>query len=1520
MSTRPIPTLRTPRKRKEENKDENVSLSTIKPIDGRIELVRKNLTTLEGLGDQPRLEFLYLRDNYLTSWQEVGVMSSLKILDIGNNSFTSLRFLSQIPGLRQLYANCNNIVSLSDMPSMPQLEHLSVSHNSIESLVGMPDLPSLRGLCLTGNSLTSFVGFPHLPRLEIIRLGDNPLTEVADTITATTDPNAPTWRQLVIALAGKNLRKIDGADISEDDTRAAANLPSMLIPALQAGYLVGSGLDDDTRTFADPTKLVDDVCAYVVEAQRQELIESQIELAHLTTMPEVVEENKPVTGEIELHANDEVEQHPQWFSWNPATHAFQPIPGATDFTYTPQSTDIGCCLRFEVLVTRGDEPLCTVFALSPDVLETEPECLAIKFDGLPMETETLAIDRKYVGGVEAVRAHETLPFSTVTWSRVSQDGVRTEIASGAFANHDRYTLTLADVDHVIEASYTPARNDGIVGKEVVCCTEAPIKAAKPSAKAVKVVSEDPEAGFVEHVTLQGTGVYYGGRQGMCQYRWYRESQPATPRARARAHREGASTAPTGDPTSDAWAVIEGATAQTYIPTLADVMHHLMFEFTPVSDDGEVGVPRTYVTEMIRPAPPLIIDPAVQGSCLEGEELYVTGKYVGGHEGNSNLQWFVESSKTKAGQPKFTRIANATGRTFTPRREFIGKYVSVKYTPVRDDGVRGDVVVAVSPEAISAAPPTVSRLEIRSFDKTQGTKIVLGIGYLGGTEGETTVSWYRSAPGIETAPDADSDRDWELACDVASCSGRGSIEYVSTSQDIGCWLRVKIVPARDDGIVGNAKTLVMPEAIVAAAPTFERFEFDGEFVEGKTVTLNAVYHGGQPGKHDIEWRVYNSDSDEGVPVDMSELEFSEDGTMTVLRIDSEHVGKRFGARGRPVRVDGTVGPEYTVARSDVVCFAPPAAQLRIIGEPVQGNILDVDVAYIGGKEGASRVRWLASMEEAKEGRKTQVSTRPVGDQCRYTPQAGDVGRTLTIEYTPVRSDGVVGKPCRASVGPVAPCDPAVTAVDIPAQIVEGAPVVLTYSYIGGVEGDTQVSWFTKNTPEDAWTVVSAEREFTPHHNHIGLYLKVEIIPVRTDGVRGEKAVAECSTPIVCGQPTASDVHLEEVAEIPGAFRICYTYSGGEEGESTFRWYRTTTVGSRTRSVIKSATRRVYRATRKDVDCTITGQVVPVRSDKVTGKKVFTEPTDKIRNDVDFAEPTIFEMTLTDAVENTPCAVAGVFDNCTPDSCQYVWTLIDKDGTQTPLDVTGPQFTPLYEHIGMRLAVQCTPVDEEGIVGRMTSAESGTIVAGPPTAKITPVSGKDIGEDAVVELQYLGGDEGETRVVWMRSKETVPEGGLPANAEYEAVYSSVTGPNSPSQLNLPFLAADLDHAVKLRVIPVRSDGKEGEIIDVPLGNSKVGVTEEVQAKIGGHDTVFNVTLLDVTKDAARSMVIEHGKLKFRKGRKTLTKTAIGPTTTIELLEGLRMSVKLGDMAFECEASDAMSRNVLVLSVNKIKAAAK
>ncbi|ONM51327.1 187-kDa microtubule-associated protein AIR9 [Zea mays] len=150
------------------------------------------------------LEFVYLRDNLLSSLEGIEILKGVKVLDLSFNDFKLPGFepLGNCVVLQQLYLAGNQITSLASLPELPNLEFLSIAQNRLKS-VCMARQPRLQVLAASRNKISTLKGFPHFPSLEHLRVEENPLLEM------------PHLEAASILLIGPTLKKFNDRGMPE---------------------------------------------------------------------------------------------------------------------------------------------------------------------------------------------------------------------------------------------------------------------------------------------------------------------------------------------------------------------------------------------------------------------------------------------------------------------------------------------------------------------------------------------------------------------------------------------------------------------------------------------------------------------------------------------------------------------------------------------------------------------------------------------------------------------------------------------------------------------------------------------------------------------------------------------------------------------------------------------------------------------------------------------------------------------------------------------------------------------------------------------------------------------------------------------------------------------------------------------------------------------------------------------------------------------------------------------------------
>lgn len=159
-----------------------------------------------------------------------------------------------------------------------------------------------------------------------------------------------------------------------------------------------------------------------------------------------------------------------------------------------------------------------------------------------------------------------------------------------------YNPTVNDVGHWLLVRWTPVRRDGRRGIPLTATSAGPVHPGPPEAVSVTVAKTG-------ELTLEGSAVYRGGKEGLSQYSWQRQLADGT--------RE----------------LIIGACEREYTVTDDDFGHGLVFGYIPVRADGVIGIEK-----LSEPAPAILPPLLVAGRVVlkgKAEEREILGAIVEG---------------------------------------------------------------------------------------------------------------------------------------------------------------------------------------------------------------------------------------------------------------------------------------------------------------------------------------------------------------------------------------------------------------------------------------------------------------------------------------------------------------------------------------------------------------------------------------------------------------------------------------------------------------------------------------------------------------------------------------------------------------------------------------------------------------------------------------------------------------------------------------------------------------------------
>lgn len=819
-------------------------------------LNEKGLKQFRELAYQNRnVEFLYLRENEFESFEPYITLPSLKVLDLSINSLKgAVDFLGSTPSLRHLYLTGNRISTLEGINGLQFLETLCLSDNDIDSFEGLDNLPNLRVLSLTHNNIKSFIAYPFLPSLHTLNLQNNPIADAAS------------YRRMAIAASPGTLAKLDTVDVTAEERQAVEFYRGKVVYCIAEGMVVeGEQVEEQAEkyllelqrtTFANkPLKLhtialqpLDENQSAILEGRPVRLhvcLQDTRDLAERTANMYGCEHLFPVAfrvlgnseevftvgsmnrwsdpiplerceadkdsgvlfhttlylpagrheyryivnGENKIDNNQTAVNNPKHglcnqhdvlslkgdendkvmlVRWMRGTdsNGFELIPGEVGLEYTPTARDVGRCLRAELLVYEKQEFSFLYFDISSPVAPGQPTCSKLDIIGTPGEGELLMVDAVYQGGVEG---HSILQWFTV--GAEEDDCVLIDVEDP----WSGITCTLRDVGRRVKVEYTPIRVDGEAGDKSVRMTAA-IAAGIPTCRAMKL-----EGSLVEGEPLTVITEYSGGYEGQSQFQWYRVDDRA------------GSVLP-----------LAGQTASTYSLTLEDVDRRVAVDYTPVSREGIRGeTSRCTLSQAIKAGQPRIHRMSL--NITELAEQHAVGvhlQYFGGRQGRHIIQWTATDAAGKV-----SKIGRG-GPTLTLTRNEIGKAITVEVTPVRDDGVTGELARMTTGEVVQPAPPSLIALRVAAKTPIHvGDTLEAVADYIGGEQGESLITWSRETPGA-AATAAESERYVVVA--------RQTRKYVVEAEDAGKIVKLSYVPVRADGARGQERVR-MVEVAVASPP-------------------------------------------------------------------------------------------------------------------------------------------------------------------------------------------------------------------------------------------------------------------------------------------------------------------------------------------------------------------------------------------------------------------------------------------------------------------------------------------------------------------------------------------------------------------------------------------------------------------------------------------------------------------------------------------------------------------------------
>ncbi|CAM6096301.1 unnamed protein product [Calypogeia fissa] len=1273
-------------------------------------------------GDDVRLDMRGQKLRTLDS-KPVNLSPKLEFVYLRDNKLASLEGIEILKRLKVLDLSFNEFkategAGFDGLANCKSLQQLYLAGNQITSLAGLPSLPNLEFLSVAQNKIKS-LEMPTQPRLQVLAASKNkisvlkgfPYLPALENLRLEENPilDVPHVEAAFMLLVGPTLKKFNDRDLSLEEQELSLLYPASTPLCLQKGW-----------ELCGPEEAAESTLEFLSAEWSDKLPPGyKVRKAHINHP----REEDPCVCEFVFEKVDnafedtEMSMSYQWFVGGKIPMDFVPIECAVGKEYWPRREDVGNCLKVECTIMLGETEYPPVFAVSVPVSPGSgiPRVLGLNVEGEPLEGNVIK------GSASVAWCGGTPSEGLAKWLRNDEENGPVEIDG---ANKIEYRPTLDDVNATLTLVYTPVTQEGMKGKPQQTTTVA-VKAGPPSVNDVQIVGD-----AVEGTVLTGYGRYFGGVEGLSKFEWLREDLES----------------------GQFKLVSRGSVDYTVGPD--DVGLRLMFIYTPVNCEGVHGDPVSAISTKVQLAPPMVHDLRIVGELIEGNKTAVTSNFSGGVEGPSRVQWFKTNTRDEVSEDgDMEAISNSkVAKTFRIPLGAVGCYLVAKYTPVRSDGESGIPGYLVSDTTVQMLPPSLNFLNITG-EYVEGRVLSAQYGYVGGYEGSSQYNWYLHQ------------NESDIGTIIPTAMGR--LEYEITRQAVNKFVSFRCTPVRDDGTVGESKTVFGSERIGSGPPRLTSIQIEGSAIEGEELFVEKEYWGGEEGDSRLQWYLTRPDGTQREIKGATDLAY-------VVR--PEDIGGLLCVSCEPMRSDGVRGP---LAISPVVGPVTPALPtceaLDITGPLVEGGALTFNVVYKGGEKGPCKHQWYRQYTDGRD-------LKALGSAEYLGLTSEDVGSRIRLVFTPVRKDGLAGETLAVVSDIVVDAEPEGRHLFVP-DCFEDVEVVPQREYFGGKEGPGEFSWFQANSkPEGAYLPKDARflyhgLVYTPALGDVGKYLVLRWIPVRSDGRRGTPWVACSRMPVTPANPAVYNVHLKEVSH--GVFVGEGEYYGGYEGHSKMSWFRQTAEGYQI--LISGATSKTYVVTDDDYTAQIVFGYTPVRSDGVVGELALSETSGVIYPEL----PRIQKLVISGkAIEGEILTALEVIPK--GDSQQKSWDKFKKEikyswsrslyehGDAEDFETIALQRACTYkvrlEDVGYCMRCECIISDIFGRVAEPVSCVTPPVGPGLPRIDKLEVEGRGYHTSLyAVRGIYFGGKEGKSTLQWFRAMAGSPDL-IPINGETGRMYEA------------------------------------------------------------------------------------------------------------------------------------------------------
>ncbi|CAK7350156.1 unnamed protein product [Dovyalis caffra] len=475
-------------------------------------------------------------------------------------------------------------------------------------------------------------------------------------------------------------------------------------------------------------------------------------------------------------------------------------------------------------------------------------------------------------------------------------------------------------------------------------------------------------------------------------------------------------------------------------------------------------------------------------------------------------------------------------------------------------------------------------------------------------------------------------------------------------------------------------------------------------------------------------------------------------------------------------------------------APPKVKnVKIIGHLRENNKVTVTGTVTGGTEGSSRVQWFKTSSSTLDGENSldALSTAKIAKAFRIP--LGAVGYYIVAKFTPMTPDGESGEPAYAiSEKPVETLPPSLNFLSISGDYTEGGILTASYGYVGGLEGKSEYNWYLHEFESDTGTLIlesSGVLQYYVTRDAIGKFISFQCIPVRDDGIVGEPRTCMGVERVRSGSPRLLSLQIVGPAIEGTTLSVDKKYWGGEEGNSVFRWFRTSSDG--TQFEIRGAATGSYMLSVDDIGFFVSVSCEPVRSDWARGPIVLSEQIGPI-------------------IPGHPTCRSLEFLGSMVEGQRLSFVASYSGGEKLSVD----EFLDLnLEDAGKCIELVYTPIRKDGAKGSPRTILSDVIAPADPVGLELVIPNCCEGQEVIPRKTYFGGQEGAGEYIWFRTRNKLNKSELLdiSNAGDDVLICGKTLEYTPS-------IEDVGAYLALYWLPTRADGKCGKPL-VTISNSLV-----------------------------------------------------------------------------------------------------